>query len=66
MNGDGTRVNGDGEGGEGGDGKGGDGGDGGDGGESGGDGGSGDGGGNMHVSQLTMQLMLIQPGLSSH
>ena len=46
--------------------KGSEGGEGGEGGESGGDGGSGDGGGNMHVSQLTMQLICIQPGLFSH
>ena len=39
---------------------------GGEGGESGGDGGSGDGGGNMHVSQLTMQLLSMYLGLTSH
>ena len=42
------------------------GGEGGEGGESGGDGGSGDGGGNMHVSQLTMQLLSMYLGLTSH
>ena len=46
--------------------EGGEGDEGGEGGESGGEGGSGDGGGNMHVSQLTLQLVRIQPGLFSH
>ena len=46
--------------------EGGEGDEGGEGGASGGDGGSGVGGGNMHVSQLTLQLVCIQSGLFSH
>ena len=46
--------------------EGGEGDEGGEGGASGGDGGSGVGGGNMHVSQLTMQCLCMYTGLTSH